>query len=99
MSPPDDEIVRALLDPATYPHRPASVEHLQTHLSHVFVAPPFAYKLKKAVRFSFVDLTSAALRRRDCFEEVRLNRRLCAPIYLGLVPIVRDATVVPTFAT
>ena len=41
-------IVRALQDPGFYPHRPASVEHVQTHISHVFLAGPYVYKLKKA---------------------------------------------------
>ena len=42
-----DEIVRALAEPAFYPHHPADVRHHETHISHVFVAGPFAYKLKK----------------------------------------------------
>lgn len=84
-----DEIVRALADPAFYPHRPATVRHHETHISHVFVAVPFAYKLKKAVRFSFVDFSSVEERRRVCADEVRLNRRLCAALYLGVREVVR----------
>src|SRR3989442_6078654 len=44
-----DEIVRALETPDFYPHRPRTVEHVQTHISHVFLAGPYVYKLKKAV--------------------------------------------------
>ena len=84
-----DEIVRALADPAFHPHRPAEVRHHETHLSHVFVAGAFAFKLKKAVRFSFVDFSSVATRRAVCADEVRLNRRLCAPLYLGVREVVR----------
>ena len=84
-----DEIVRALADPAFYPHRPVAVLHHETHISHVFVAGSFAYKLKKAVRFSFVDFSSIETRRAVCAEEVRLNRRLCAPLYLGVREVVR----------
>ena len=43
-----EEIVRALQDPGFYPHRPERVEHVQTHISHVFLAGPYVYKLKKA---------------------------------------------------
>jgi len=85
-----DDIVRALGDPAFYPHRPASVRHLQTHISHVFVAGGFAYKLKKSVRFSFVDFSTVELRRALCAEELRLNRRLCAPLYLDVPEVTRE---------
>lgn len=84
-----DEVVRALSEPSFYPGRPASVAHHQTHISHVFVAGPFAYKLKKAVRFSFADFSTAERRRAMCEEEVRLNRRLCAPLYLGVRTVTR----------
>ena len=62
-----ETIVRALEDPGFYPHRPASVEHVQTHISHVFLAGPYVYKLKKAVRFPFLDFSTAERRRHDRF--------------------------------
>jgi len=84
-------IVRALADPSFHPHHPAEVRHHETHISHVFVAAPFAYKLKKPVRFSFVDFSSVETRRAVCADEVRLNRRLCGPLYLGVREVVRGA--------
>ena len=36
--PGQDDVVRALAEPAFYPHRPRRVEHVQTHISHVFLA-------------------------------------------------------------
>jgi aminoglycoside phosphotransferase family enzyme/predicted kinase len=86
-----DAIVRALAEPSFYTQPPATVRHHQTHISHVFVAGPFAYKLKKAVKFSFADFSTPALRRTMCDEEVRLNRRLCAPLYLGVRSVTRAA--------
>lgn len=86
-----DEIVRALAEPAFYPHHPADVRHHETHISHVFVAGPFAYKLKKSVRFSFADFSSVDRRRTVCADEVRLNRRLCPTLYLGALDVVRRA--------
>jgi aminoglycoside phosphotransferase family enzyme/predicted kinase len=86
-----DELVRALATPSFYPHRPAAVRHHETHLSHVFVAGPFAFKLKKSVRFSFADFATVERRRAVCEDEVRLNRRLCAPLYLGVREVVRRA--------
>jgi aminoglycoside phosphotransferase family enzyme/predicted kinase len=86
-----ERVVRALQDPAFYPHRPERVEHVQTHISHVFLAGPYVYKLKKAVRFSFLDFSTPELRHHFCDEEVRLNRRLSPPVYLGVVPITQEA--------
>jgi aminoglycoside phosphotransferase family enzyme/predicted kinase len=87
----EEEIVAALAKPDFYPHRPARVEHLQTHISHVFLAEPFAYKLKKSVRFDFLDFSTVERRRFYCDEEVRLNARLSPDVYLGVVPVTRAA--------
>lgn len=84
-----EEIVRALRNPAFYPHRPNEVRHIQTHISHLFIALPYAYKLKKPVRFDFLDFSSPERRRYFCEEELRLNRRLCPAIYLDVVPLTR----------
>ena len=85
------DVVHALEHADFYPHRPAAVEHVQTHISHVFLAGPYVYKLKKAVRFSFLDFSTAAQREHFCREELRLNARLCPSVYLDVVPITRDA--------
>jgi len=85
----DDAVVRFLADRGSYPHHPDAVEHVQTHISHVFLAGPYVYKLKKAVRLPFLDFGSAERRHRYCLEEVRLNRRLSPAVYLDVLPIVR----------
>lgn len=84
------ELVDALRDPTTYPHHPAAVELCQTHISCVFLAGDEVYKIKKPVQFSFLDFSTLERRRHFCHEEVRLNRRLAAPVYLGVVAIVRN---------
>src|SRR5262245_61227380 len=86
-----DATVHALAQPGFYPHRPETVEHIQTHISHVFLAGAYAYKLKKAVRFPFLDFGTVERRGRFCAEEVRLNRRLCPSVYLDVVPITRTS--------
>jgi hypothetical protein len=87
-----EAIVRALADPASHADRPARVEHVQTHVSHVFLAGPNVYKLKKAVTFPFLDFAPLAAREHFCREEVRLNRRLAPDVYVGVLPITRTAT-------
>ncbi|MEO6030217.1 MAG: AAA family ATPase [Candidatus Binatia bacterium] len=82
-------VIRALADAAFYSHRPTHVEHVQTHISHVFLAGPYVFKLKKAVRFPFLDFSTLAQRLHFCREELRLNRRLSPAVYLDVVPITR----------
>ena len=86
-----EAVIAALADPRFHPHRPATVEHVQTHISHVFLAGPCACKLKKAVRFPFLDFSTVERRRHFCAEEVRLNRRLCPSVYLDVLAITRGA--------
>ena len=72
-----------------YPGAPADVRLVQTHISYVFLAGEEVYKVKKAVRFAFLDFSTLARRRFFCEEEVRLNRRLAGDVYRGVVAIVR----------
>lgn len=81
--------MEALSDPGAYPHRVGEVSVLHTHISVVFLAGDFAYKVKKPVDLGFLDFTTLERRRTDCEEEVRLNRRLAPTVYLGVVPIIR----------
>jgi aminoglycoside phosphotransferase family enzyme/predicted kinase len=83
------DLLAALAHPACYPHHPAQVEVLQTHISAVFLAGHEVYKLKKPVHFSFLDYSTLELRRQYCEEEVRLNHRLAPTVYLGVVPVLR----------
>ena len=56
--------------------RHGEVPLIETHISWVLLAGDHAYKLKKPVRFGFLDFSTPVLRRHFCAEEVRLNRRL-----------------------
>jgi hypothetical protein len=76
-----------MLSPRFYPHRPARVRLIQTHISWVFVAGARVYKVKKPVDFGFLDFSTPARRARACLREVELNRRLAPRLYLGTVPI------------
>ena len=82
-------LVAAMARPEFYPERPERVEFIQTHISYVFLTDSYVYKVKKAVRFPFIDCTTLQRRRLLCHEEVRLNRRLASTVYLGILPIRR----------
>ena len=87
-----ERLVSFFESPASYLHGPAEVRSLQTHISWVFIASPFVFKLKKPVNLGFVDFSSLEKRRHFCQREVELNRRLCPDIYLGVVPIYKTAS-------
>jgi aminoglycoside phosphotransferase family enzyme len=83
------EKVAFLRRPGSYAHQPAAVEAIETHMAWVFLADGEAFKLKKPVRYAFLDFASLGARLRACREEVRLNRRLAGDVYRGVVPLVR----------
>ncbi len=81
------QVLAALARPQAYPHVAPTIEHLQTHISDVFLAGDYAYKLKKPVDLGFLDFTTLDKRRQACDDEVRLNRRLAPQIYLGVMAV------------
>jgi len=85
------EILRSLSRPAAYPHPVDGVRVVQTHVSVVFLAGPYAYKVKKPVQYDFLDAHLLEQRAEMCRQEVALNRRLSPDLYLGVVPITRRA--------
>ncbi len=83
-------LIEALSRPQAYPHPTEAVEVRQTHISVVFLAGPFVYKIKKPIKLDFLDFSTLQGRQHFCTEEVRLNRRLAPEVYRGVVPVVRD---------
>jgi uncharacterized protein len=68
------------------PQAPARLARsIETHMSWVFLAGDEVFKLKKPVRFPFLDFTSLQAREFYCREEIRLNERLAPGIYRGLM--------------
>jgi hypothetical protein len=83
------DLFQKLKDPSVYGPKVKSVKILQTHISFVALTGEYAYKIKKPVNFGFLDFSTLDKRKYFCEEEVRLNRRLCPDIYIGVVPIVK----------
>lgn len=79
------KLLHFLEQPESYPHQADEVQHIQTHISHVFIAGTFVYKLKKTVNFDFLDYNTLEKRKKLCYQEVKLNRRLSDDIYLGVI--------------
>jgi aminoglycoside phosphotransferase family enzyme/predicted kinase len=88
--PVDPAITSALARPEAHPTDASAaqgVDHVQTHLSHVYLTTSRVYKLHKAVAFDFVDFSRREERNADCLREVLLNRRLAPDAYLGVAPV------------
>ncbi len=99
--PAFQELLKALSQPgadqgAADPEEP--LECIQTHISAVFLSADRAFKLKKPKDLGFLDFTTVERRRHYCHEEVRLNRRLAARVYEGVVPVVRGPAGRPMFS-
>src|SRR6266705_6403489 len=80
-----------LLRPSAFPHSVTRLDLRETNISWVILTGSFAYKIKKSVRLDFIDASTLALRRHLCEEELRLNRRLAADLYLDVVAITQEA--------
>lgn len=76
---------------ASLPDDTQDVVLVQTHISLVFLADQFVYKIKKPVNFGFLDFSTLEKRRYYCHQEVKLNRRLTRDIYLKVLPVLFDS--------
>lgn len=63
----------------------------QTHISSVFLGGELVYKVKKPVKLPFLDFSTVEQRHFFCHEEVRINRPWAPDVYLGVVPVTREA--------
>jgi aminoglycoside phosphotransferase family enzyme/predicted kinase len=71
-------------------HGGASVRRIDTHISAVFLAGQRAYKVKRAVRFPFLDFSTLDKRKAACDAEIETNRPFAPGLYRGVVAIARD---------
>ncbi len=80
-------LVKQLLNPACYDHPVERVELIETHISWIFLAGDYAYKLKKPLDLGFLDFSTLDKRHFYCREELRLNRAFAPNLYLDVVPL------------
>ncbi|HWM45910.1 MAG TPA: AAA family ATPase [Xanthobacteraceae bacterium] len=81
-------IWRLLADPAT--HGGQTVARIDTHAASVFLTGSFAYKVKRDVKFPFLDFSTLAKRKAALEAEIVANKPFAPQLYLGLVPITSD---------
>ncbi len=85
-----EEVIAFLSNPSAYDDQPERVERYETHGAIVFLAGEKAYKLKRAVRFPYMDYSTVERRRRMCMRELEVNRRFAPEIYEEVLPVIRD---------
>ena len=84
------DVVAFLSTPAAYGLTSGSIERIDTHISTVWLAGDRAYKLKRAVRFDYVDFSTVELRHVACDAEMRLNRRTAPNLYVAVRAVTRQ---------
>lgn len=80
-------LIESLSEPSIYPGNVDRIEVIQTHISIVFIAGDYVYKIKKPLNLGFLDYTTLEKRRFFCQQEVTLNSRFSEGIYLDVVDI------------
>jgi aminoglycoside phosphotransferase family enzyme/gluconate kinase len=85
------DVIAFLRQPSAYPTVPDDVEVHETHGAVVFLAGEHAYKIKRAVNFTYMDYSTLEKRRKMIDAELRLNRQHAPNLYLGTIPITRES--------
>jgi aminoglycoside phosphotransferase family enzyme/predicted kinase len=81
-------LIQQMLQPGFYPHAVTEpIQLIQTHISYVLLTGDYAYKLKKPVNFGFLDFSTLEKRQHFSQEELRLNQRGAAELYLEVLPV------------
>ena len=88
---PQSEAIAFLSRPGTYGEGVSEVRRIETHISHIFLAGVRAFKLKKAVRYPYLDFSTLEKRRAACEAEIAVNRRAAPTIYRRVVALARDS--------
>ena len=85
------EVIEFLSQPEAYPGTAGAVDRVETHVSEIFLVGDRAYKLKRAVRFPYLDFSTPDLRRAACEAEMAVNRRTAPGLYRDVLSVNRGA--------
>src|SRR5690348_410904 len=86
-----DEVLGFLADPQSYGTAAVkNVRRIDTHAATVFLADDRVLKIKRAVRFPFLDFSTLDKRKAACEAELAVNTAYAPEIYRGVVAITRE---------
>ena len=83
-------VIDFLSDPVSHAAGGAPVKRIDTHAASVFLVGGRAFKIKRAVRFAFLDFSTLEKRKAACEAEISVNRAFAPSIYRSVVPITRE---------
>jgi len=84
-------LIQQMTQPGFYPHPVQEpIQLIQTHISYVLLTGEYAYKVKKPMNFGFLNYSTLESRKHFCQEELRLNQRGAAELYLEVLPITEN---------
>ncbi len=86
------ENINRLINNGSFPLETDSVDLIETHISWVIICDDFVYKIKKPIKYSFLDFSTLEKRKFYCEREIELNNRLTKNIYLGVLPVKKMAS-------
>ncbi len=86
----NEENIRSLVQQKNFPVQTSKANLIETHISWVIICDEFVYKVKKPVKYSFIDYSSLEKRKLFCKKEVQLNRRFTDEVYLDAVPVKKN---------
>jgi uncharacterized protein len=86
-----DQVLKFMGRPEVYRPVPTKVGQIETHASIVFLAGDLAYKVKRAVKYPFLDFSTLKKRHAACLKELALNRRTAPQLYLDVMPVTRGS--------
>ena len=92
MSVDQDDVIAFLADPATHGHAKGDVKRIDTHGAIVFLAGNRAYKIKRAVKYPYLDFTTLEKREEAIRAEIEVNRRFAPELYLDVTAVTRGAS-------
>lgn len=90
LTPLDTSLIDSLMSPAAFSHPVRAVQLIETHISWVFLAGDYVYKVKKPIALDFLDFRDLERRKFYCEEEIRLNQPWAPDIYLDVALITDD---------
>ncbi len=90
MTNDQQSVIRFLSTPQSYDDHPATVEMIETHGARVFLAGHRAIKIKRAIRYPYMDFSTLEKRRCALTNEFKINHPFAADIYTGVIPITRE---------
>lgn len=79
--------INKLATEVKFPDYTGQCDLVETHISWVFICDQFVYKIKKPLRYTFLDFSTIELRKHFCEREIELNKRLTENIYIDVLPI------------